>query len=133
MHLYSAKVRLAGNVLNEVRRENLTAAEVAVLRVVHGEDAVLEITKTGEDHSLKSSEVRQRLYDYYGGETEEVRKSRLAMFRNLLGHDMAPLPKLLPEVEHQEGPPVKRARKTAPVVAEIADEVDYDAALDEVA
>lgn len=133
MHLYSAKVRLAGNVLNEVRRENLTAAEVAVLRVVHGEDAVLEIEKTGEDLKLKSNEVRQKLYDYYGGETEEVRRTRLTMFRNLLGHDMAPLPKLLPEVEHQEGPPVKRARKTAPVVAEIADEVDYDAALDEVA
>lgn len=43
MQLYSCKVRLAGSVLNEVRKPEVTVPEIYVLRHLHGEDAVLEI------------------------------------------------------------------------------------------
>lgn len=64
MDLYSGKVRLAGDMRNEVRKTNLTAPEVLLLRRIHGNDALTELEKTGSmkvDHQAE----RQRLYTDY--------------------------------------------------------------------
>lgn len=65
MNLYDCKVRLAGNLVNEVRKTKIPAAEVICLKMVHGDDAVVEIKPNGttrQEHEM----VRQRLAEQYG-------------------------------------------------------------------
>lgn len=64
MDFYKAKIRLAGNMLNEVRREGMTAPEIMLLQKIHGGDAVVEIEKTGNE-SMNHQAERQRLYIEY--------------------------------------------------------------------
>jgi hypothetical protein len=64
MDIYSGKIRLAGDMRNEVRRAGMTAPEVILLQRIHGPDAVLELEKMGSE-KRNHQEERQRLYlDY---------------------------------------------------------------------
>lgn len=65
MQLYNAKVRLSGNVLNEVERNAITAAEVIVLQAVHGADAVVNVKPVKMDKRNHRDE-RDRLEYRYG-------------------------------------------------------------------
>lgn len=65
MKLYKAKVRCSGEVKDEVRKKDMTAAEVRLLRAIHGDDAVLEVTETGTVERTESEE-RERLAKIYG-------------------------------------------------------------------
>lgn len=110
MHLYDAKIRLAGSVLNEVRKTDLTAAEIEILRVLHGADAVVDIVATRNDKRSHADE-RKRLYTAYAGPEEnngETLKRKVQMIRDLFGHDSVPLPDKLadpvPDVEEVERP-----------------------------
>lgn len=64
MKLYSGKIRLAGNLLNEVPRIGLTAPEIIILRHIHGADAVVNIQETGSD-KRPHGEERDRLAQAY--------------------------------------------------------------------
>lgn len=44
MQLYSCKVRLAGSLYNEVFKPEVTVPEIYILKFVHGDDAVVDIT-----------------------------------------------------------------------------------------
>lgn len=61
MKLYSAIVRLGGSITNEVRKHQLTAAEIAVLQRIHGPDAVLKIIETGAVRGRSDAKERARL------------------------------------------------------------------------
>ena len=65
MQIYSCKVRLSGNVNNEVRKPEVSAAEVLVLRQLHGADAVLEVKRVRMEHAPHAKE-RDRLNRVYG-------------------------------------------------------------------
>lgn len=94
MKLYSCKLRLAGAVTNEVLKDDVTAAEIEVLREIHGGDAVLDIKATGEDGKTSAQE-RARLKRIYASEESLSSQSlgkRMAMLRNLFGHDRLALP-----------------------------------------
>jgi hypothetical protein len=65
MKLYSCKVRLHGDVRDEVRKDNVTQAEITVLRRIHGDDAVLEIRSAGATDRNEAAE-RDRLNAAYG-------------------------------------------------------------------
>ena len=65
MKLYSCKVRLHGDVRDEVRKDNVTQAEITVLRRIHGDDAVLEIRSAGAT-DRNEAEERDRLNQFYG-------------------------------------------------------------------
>jgi hypothetical protein len=118
MNLYNCKVRLHANPLDEVRKKNVTAGEIRVLRQVHGDDSVLEITKTGhkahglspetKDDLRTEAEERDRLERFYG------EKAVAALFGGR--------PQAIDE-ELQEDKPlpvVKRGRQQAQEVAELA-------------
>jgi hypothetical protein len=45
MKLYSCKVRLHGSVADEVRKSEVTSAEISVLQDIHGDDAVLDVAE----------------------------------------------------------------------------------------
>lgn len=64
MDIYTGKIRLAGDMRNEVRKNGLTAPEVILLRRIHGADALIELEKTGSDKRNHQKE-RERLYADY--------------------------------------------------------------------
>lgn len=123
MKLYQCKLRLAGNVNNEVLKTDVTAAEIEVLREIHGSDAVLDIVQTGEN-KLDSAKERARLKRIYASEESLSSQSlgkRMAMLRNLFGHDRLELPNDVvdpadriededEEIEAAEDKPVQRTR-----------------------
>lgn len=65
MKLYSCKVRLSGSLYNEVPKSSVTAAEITILKVLHGDDAVVDITEAGKNKTTQSEE-RERLITEYG-------------------------------------------------------------------
>lgn len=46
MFRYSAKIRLGGSVLNEVRKTDMSPAEVIIMRRIHGDDMVVDLVET---------------------------------------------------------------------------------------
>lgn len=65
MQTFDCKVRIGGSVLNEVRREGITAAEMLVLRAMHGDDAVLELSRAGDNPDLAVDGEYERLSHVY--------------------------------------------------------------------
>ena len=98
MKLYDCKVRLGGNVINEVRKEKVTAPEVILLRAVHGDDAVIEIVEVGEDKRSDAEERDRLAAALYDGE----------LMGKIFGISAIPLP--------QEVPGVASAKKAQPLV-----------------
>lgn len=99
MQTYDCKVRLGDSVSNEVRKTDVTAAEVMVLRAIHGEGAVSDIVKKKMD-KRSHAEERKRLYAIYANPEDnnaETVAKKVAMIRNLFGHDALDLPVKLPE------------------------------------
>lgn len=73
MKTYKCKVRCQANPNDEVRKKDVTAAEIRLLRLIHGEDAVVEIVETGEtDRDI--NQERDRL------EMRYAEKAVLALF-----------------------------------------------------
>ena len=58
-------VALGGDKGNTVMKYDVTAAEIAVLRAIHGEDAISDVEPLG-DIVVTGREERQRLFDLYG-------------------------------------------------------------------
>lgn len=90
--LYDCKLRLGGSVLNEIPKEGVTAPEIEVLRAIHGSDAVVDIKSAGEVER-SSADERARLHQVYAssGLGDQARK-KVAMIREIFGHDRMPLP-----------------------------------------
>ena len=65
MQLFKCKVRLGGNVMHEVIKDEVTAPEVIVLRHIHGYDGVLDLQRTKSDKRPHEGE-RERLSVVYG-------------------------------------------------------------------
>jgi hypothetical protein len=65
MDLYNGKVRLKGDVRNEVAKKNLTVPEILILRRMHGNDAVLNLELV-EKKKMKAATERKRLQSVYG-------------------------------------------------------------------
>ncbi len=130
--LYDGKLRLGGSVLNEVPLSNVTAAEVDVLRALHGgSDAIVDLKPVGDDERSHAAE-RQRINEKYAGGGDNIEgqaKKKLAMIRDLFGNDRLPLPLALDEVSAEEpeadedpAPPPERIKRTkAPTAPSFAE------------
>lgn len=87
MQIYRCKVRLAGDLRNEVRKREATAPEIMILRRIHGHDAVVDISHVRSDKRQHSAE-RARLAATY----------RPKIVESLFGPAHQPLPDALPEI-----------------------------------
>ncbi len=119
--LYDCKVRLSGSVLNEVPRTNVSAAEIFVLRGIHGEDAVVDIT----DAKIRQKEETARAKETgWAPKHPEARRQSAEreylefvygekIINELFGASFRSLPTKLAEVEDDEAPvaPVPTAAK----------------------
>jgi hypothetical protein len=65
MQLYDVSVRIGGNLNSVVPKQDVTAAEILVLRRLHGDDAVIDIRPTNMDKRSHGAEWA-RLVDIYG-------------------------------------------------------------------
>ena len=89
MQLYDATVRLSGNPMQEVPKQNLTAPEVMLLQKIHGGvDAVVRIAKRKMD-KRSHGEERARLGALYGDQ----------QVFSLFGPDHTKLPVKLDNIE----------------------------------
>lgn len=80
MQHLAATVRLNNDLNFTVRKYNLTVPEVVLLRILHGDDAVVDIRSVGISKRAMRVE-RERLLANYGGKPETVVKID-NMFRN---------------------------------------------------
>lgn len=100
MYRYSCKVRLGGTVTNEVRKDDVTAPEILILRSIHGEDAVQDIVETQQSDRRPHRTERERLYELYANpkmNNADTAAKKLASIRAVLGPDMTDLPVRIPE------------------------------------
>jgi predicted Zn-dependent peptidase len=63
MQYYSAKLRLSGSPMNEVR-DVFTAPQILIMQYIHGVDAIIEVKKT-EIKKINLSEHKQLLKSMY--------------------------------------------------------------------
>lgn len=70
MDLAKCSLRLGGNAGQTIQKYDVTPAEIAVLRVVHGDDAVSDIKWTGEIQRSHRAEI-QRLHAFYGSRQQD--------------------------------------------------------------
>lgn len=66
MYRYNLKLRLGGSANNEVLMEKCSAAEVTLLRHLHGSDAVVDLVEGSNDKSEHAKE-REKLFAKYTG------------------------------------------------------------------
>lgn len=80
MKFYSAKIRLAGSLLNEVLRTDLSAPEVLLLNEIHGEGSIASLTETGEKEFGRTENrvERRRLERKYGADPANIVSPRNA-------------------------------------------------------
>lgn len=113
MQTYSATIRLGGSLFNEVRKDELTPAEIVVLKTIHGGDAILRII-AGKHVDRDDEAERARLVDIYGNALANIKGVGSINF--LLGAPGAPLPKSVPGVDSL--PPPKAGKRAKPADAE---------------
>ena len=118
MRLYDCKVLLSGSRDNEVRKTDVTAAEIMILRAFHGEDSVLDVTPKEMDKRSHGAE-RARLFALYVGAAENenlggFQAERVKTLQALFGPSHNPLPVELPEqgsfVDEDEVAPKSRVK-----------------------
>lgn len=104
MHFYTAKVRLGGNVLNEVDKIGISAPEVICLRAIHGADALAGLRKTGE-RKVNPEAERDRLDAEYSVGLHAARTSLVELFGP--GHRELPMtaPGVVDDDPDAEGAP----------------------------
>lgn len=61
-------VRLGGDILSTVIRTNVSPAEIAILRHIHGDDAVLFMRHDGDDRGRQDVNEKDRLSQLYGAD-----------------------------------------------------------------
>lgn len=106
MQLYNATVRVGGSLFNEVPMAEVTAAEIEVLRRIHGNDAVTRIVASKEDTKRDDETERARLQRIYGRALLTIKGA--GTLDAVLGTRGVPLPKSVPGVDNAPAP--KRGR-----------------------
>ena len=120
MRMYDCHVRLGNTTSSEVQKRGVTAAEIIVLRHIHGLDAVVRIIKKNQGVASNAAE-RERLRRIY--ECNEHTRGRI---QHLFGPDHMPLPQDLdPETEAQAAEAVEATeQREAAKDADVEDEIN---------
>ena len=101
MRLYSCKVRLDGNVANEVPKV-ATAAEILVWQWLHGPDAVVNIKHYDDDASITNKAEREKLKQKYDQYLQNERGGRNPTSIDQMFGTFNALPNHLPDFEDDE-------------------------------
>jgi len=111
METASCTVRLGGDLRNTVFKENVTPAEVVLLKAIHGEEAIVDVELTGSDKRPHGDE-RDRLQQRYGGAKNGDDRT---IFSLIFPSPLTPLPVRFSEIGIEiEGGAKRRQRREAP-------------------
>ena len=66
-NMYQVNVALAGDLRHVVRKDGVSVPELAILRSIHSDSAIFNITLTAKENYDSDSE-RERLGKIYGGD-----------------------------------------------------------------
>lgn len=99
MFRYSAKIRLSGSVLNEVIKENMSAAEVMILRRLHGNDALIGLQEVTSDKTPHEQELEYLKKTYCSSSQNRTKINFEQMFPEHI-----PLPNRLRDFDVKEEP-----------------------------
>lgn len=102
MDIFTGKLRLAGSIQNEIPKTDMTAAEVVLLRAIHGHDSVVDLKRTGS-HKMLHAEERERLITLYG---EAKNPDGQFYFREMFGPEHRELPTKVLDYQDPEKLPV---------------------------
>ena len=127
MQTYQATIRVGGSLFNEVPKAPVTAAEIEVLKAIHGDDAVLRIAphKIVDPDEAKrfadatDEEERERLRLTYGKAL--ATRKHLNTIEAILGTRGVPLPKTVPGVDSLPAPKRGRMAKAEDISAVVGD------------
>jgi len=106
MEIYDCKVLIGGSRMNEARKEGISAAEIVMLRHLHGDDSVLDITHVGTS-DISDVEVRDMLSLTYGPGDVDTTRAGPAILREVFGPPAIPLPRAIEGAEIVETAPKK--------------------------
>lgn len=142
MELATCEVRLNGDLLNTVIKDNVTPAELLILRSIHGAESVVRIVVKGMNRRQFATEL-DRLRKTYDRPTENV-----LLVASVFPGNAAALPSTFKEIgvtdseeaeevdtealsEAEEVTVIKSPKKPKKVpLVEVLDTSDYDAAKD---
>lgn len=74
MQIANISLALGGDTGNVIQKYAVTAAEIAVLKAIHGDDAVSNVRPTGEV-TISHRNERARLFDLYGRAMDGTQRS----------------------------------------------------------
>lgn len=80
MELANCLIAIAGDRGNTVPKYSVTAAEIAVLRAVHGDQAVFDIVPVGKDDSINNGAEYARLRETYRARDEDGQPIILSVY-----------------------------------------------------
>lgn len=112
-------VRLAGNLQNTVDKRDITIAELALIKAIHGDGSVVNVQPAGEINRTDSAE-RQRLVSLYA---KRESSSGRAVIEKLFPGEFARLPQTFADIgmsfegqkfEHPEPAAEQPAAKRGP-------------------
>lgn len=101
MEVYNCKVLLGGSRDNEVRKLAITAAEIVVLKHIHGDDSVLELVHVGSS-KITNAQTRAMLTISYGGDDNS--RAGPPVLKEVFGPPGAPLPQEIDGVKLRSKP-----------------------------
>ena len=92
--LYDVKLRLSGSMLNEVRKEGITAPEAMIYQSIHGPDSMAEMKPSGEQWSERRTDrdERARLVAMF-----ETSQSKRGFVSRMFGPATMQLPREMPD------------------------------------
>lgn len=123
MEIYDCKVLLGGSRDNEVRKRAITAAEVLMLKYLHGDDHVIEVKHVGTSE-IDNAQVRDMLALTYADGADP---KTAPILREVFGPPTMPLPTRVDGVTHKSKSPdipvenVTRWREMRPEIEVRAD------------
>jgi hypothetical protein len=101
MELCNATVRLGGSVGHTVEKVDLTPPEIAVLRRIHGQDAVINIAPVRMDkrgHAVERARLEQLYGDQVVAEMFPGTMAKLPVMLKDIGLGPSPTPQVAPVV-----------------------------------
>lgn len=126
MRQFACKVRLSGNLYNEVPKSEVTIPEINILRVIHGGDAIVDI-KEIKPVDRTDAEERDRLAQIYGAAIKN-RQEIVGGLPALIGFAGTPLPTETPglpvAVKQNSAKAGGKGKKTVEPVVEEDDMTD---------
>lgn len=134
MEIYDCKVLVGGSRNNEVRKRSVTAAEIVMLRYIHGDDSVIDLAHVGTS-DISASKVREVLALTYGPGDVDTTRAGPAILKEVFGPVGVALPTTVEGVALRPKPkkiPVEQITRWRETSIDSAEHPAYSAPVEQI-